>query len=537
MKLRVRTLCVLAACMLPRAIAAQEPRASDVSDSPRLWRWSPLRSIADLGMPIARLPELPRLLEWPGPRSGMPTTGENPAALPDAIASAWTQLSFSSSGVAGTYRRPLDAASVNATGTSLAGWRRIGTRTAAIGRVAVEREGLSSGSYSAFVAPYGSSPFAPADTNRPPLERTIVTLEGAEGTTFGDWRLGMAVGLRAQENSSSHSAAALTGRASSAGLTVGAERALGSRARVGLYGRGLQSSESVNLVADPQTVRVYVLNGFVTAQPADFSVALPPFLRREDRASAVWGANVEDNTFGVLWQAHVERQSLAARQFSSVLSASPPTDRWHTSGYAIGGSARRTVYGLLATVSADWQSQRGNADRADTTARGYRADASRLSLTTELRTVSGASPWSFAALLSFGRDAWAATDAAARISADIVAWMPGASAEFARRLSERWSIAAAYGRTQYTPFADVPSPARRGTAYALLIAPAIEVAAATAHADLGSISAVRRTPAGTMTFRLWTSSTRPAHAADTTVPLPPGSRTTWGLSMSLGPAQ
>lgn len=484
-------------------------------------------------MPAPRLLELPGLLELPSPRVGLPGIGGNPAALPDEIDSSWTQLFFGTGGVAGSYHRPLDPPSVNSSGTSLAGWRRIGARIAAIGRVAVERESLGGGSYSAFVGPYGSSPFVPTDTNRPSLGRTIVTLEGAEGTSFGDWRLGVAVGYRAQENSSSRSAAAQVGRSSSAGLTLGAERAISSRARVGVYGRALQSSETVNLVADPQTVRVYVLDGFVNVPPADFNVALPAFLRREDRAASTWGADVTCLAFGASWMGYAERQSLAERQFSSVFAANPPTNRWHTSGYAVGGSAQRTVRGARATVSADWSVQRGDADRAETTTGGYRADASRLALAAAVRYAPNVSPWTLETSLSVGRDRLTATDNAARITTDITAWMPGVAVEVARRVSDRLTIGVAYGRLLYTPDADVPSPARRGTAYTLLLAPAIEVAAATARADQGGITARWITAARVVSFRVWASGTNPVHAPDATVPLPPGSRTTWGISTSL----
>ena len=271
----------MAACALvaPAGAFAQNA-AADVSDSPRFWRWSPLSPIADLGMPAPHLSELPRLLDLPAPRAGVAGISANPARLPDEIDSAWTQLVVSTNGVAGSYHRPLDPGSVSSIGTSLAGWRRIGARIAAIGRVAVEQDDLSSGSYSAFAAPYGSSPFVPADTNRPPLGRTIVTLEGAEGIALGDWRLGIAAGYRAQENSSSQSSASQIGRASSSGLALGAVRALASGARVGFYGRGLQSSETVDLIANPAIIRAYPLDGYTSPDPADYIPALGPFLRR-----------------------------------------------------------------------------------------------------------------------------------------------------------------------------------------------------------------------------------------------------------------
>jgi hypothetical protein len=533
---------VIVAAMAASVVAAParacaQSAAADVSDSRRFWRWSPLSPIADLGMPAPRLNELSRLLELPTPRTGVARISGNPAVLPDEIDTAWTQLVVSTNGVGGSYHRPLDPGSVSSAGTSLAGWRRLGAHIAAIGRVAVEHDDLSSGSYSAFATPYGSSPFVPADTNRPTLGRTIVTLEGAEGIALGDWRLGVAAGYRAQANSSSQSSATQVGRASFSGLSLGAARALGSSARVGLYVRGLQRSETVDLVANPATVRAYPLDGYTSPDPADYIAALPPFLRRADRSATVWGANVEHQAFGASWDAYVEQQSLQERQLSDVFASYPPTDHWRANGYAIGGSAQRTVRGVLATVSADWSAQRGDAERAVPNNGAYRADASRLALAAEARYAPDVSRWNFAAVLSLGRDQQKATDDAARMTSDIVAWTPGASAEIARRVNDRLIVSLGYARSQFTPIAGVPSPVNRGTAYTQLVAPAIEVGAATASADQGSVTARWRTGAGVVSFRVWGSSMRPVSRPDASVPLPNGNRSSWGLAMSLEPAR
>ena len=524
------------ALLAPCGVNAQSAIA-DVSAAPQIWRWSPLRPIGDLGMPAPRLPELPRLLELPARRPGVAGLSVNPARLTDEIDTAWTQVVFSANSLSGAYRRPLDPASVGSLGTSLSGWRRIGARVAAIGRVAVEREALSGGSYSAFTAPYGSSPFVPSDTNRPALTRTIVTLEGAEGVALGAWRLGIAAGYLGHENSSSQSAASQIGRASSAGLTLGAARALGSRASVGLYGRRLQNSESVNLIANPRTIRVYRLDGYLSVEPADFSAAFPVFLRRADRAATAWGANVDAQALGTSWSAHAERQSLEERQISSLLASDPPTDRWRTSGGAVGGGAQRAVRGLLATLRADWTVQRGDAERATAGAGAFRADASRLEVTSELRYASPLSPWSFAAMLSLGRDQQAATDDAARITTDIVALMPGVAGEVARRVSDRLTIALAYGRSQFTPNAGVPSPANRGKAYTLLIAPAVEVAAAVARSDQGGVTARWRTGVGFVSLRAWTLRTQPIDGSGGPMLLPEGVRSRWGFATSVEPAR
>ncbi|MEP6999329.1 MAG: DUF6850 family outer membrane beta-barrel protein [bacterium] len=487
-------------------------------------------------MPTSRLAELPRQFELAPARLGVPRITENPAQLPDEIDSAFTQVVFSTNGVTGAYRRPLDPVSVNTIGTSLAGWRRIGGALAAIGRVAVDRDALSDGSYSAFVAPYGSSPFVPADTNRPALGRTIVTLEGGEGVVLGSWRLGIAAGYRGQENSSTQSSASQIGRASSNGVALGAVRAFGSRARVGLYGRRLQSSETVNLIANPQTVRVYALDGYVSAEPADFSVAFPAFLRRADRTATAWGTDVAGRALGTSWSAYLERQSLHERQVSTVLTSNPPTDRWSTSGGALGAAVQRTIRGLSATLRADWRAQKGDADRASTSAGAFRSDASQLALVSELLYASSVSPWNFAATLSLDRDQQSATDDAARITTDIIAWMPGISGEVARRVSDHLTIALGYGRSQFTPSASVPSPVNRGTGYTLLLAPAIEFAAVASHTDQGVVTARWRTRAGFVSIRAWASSMQPNSRADASVLLPTGSRSSLGCAVSVASA-
>lgn len=520
----------------PVAMRAQGS-AVDVSDAPRLWKWTPLSPIADLGMPAPRQPGFPRLLDLPVPPLGVASISSNPARLPDEIDSAWTQLVLSSNGTGGSYHRPLDPGSVSSLSASLAGWRRIGTRGAAIGRVAIERDNVGDGSYSAFAVPYGSSPFVPADTNRPAFGRTTVILEGGEGIALGEWLLGAALGYRGQADNSSHSTASEVGRASSSGLSLGAAREIGSGTHLGLFGRGLQSTETVDLIANPQIVRVYGLDGYTNPDPADFIPSLPPFVRRSDRTATAWGADIDGHGRGTSWLVHAESQSSQERQLSDVLAENPPTDRWRASGYAVGGSVQRALRGWLATIDADWSAQHGDAARAEVTAGSYRADASRLALAADVRYTNETTPWSAAATLSIGREQQRATDNAAAITTDITAWLPSAAVEVARRMDDGLTISLGYGRSQFTPFAGVPSPDNRGAAYSLFVAPAIEVAAATAYADQWSASVRWRNAAGAFAFRAWTSTLQPTARPDPTVPLPRGDRSSWGLAMSIEPGR
>ena len=525
----------LAHAASPAAFA--QSSLGDVSASARLWRWTPLQPIGDLGMPTPQLTEFPRLLDTPALRVGIPRISANPARLPDEIDSSWTQVVLSTHAVSGSYHAPLEPTDVSSRGISLAGWTRVGARTAAIGRVAVASEALRSGTYSAFATPSVSSPFAPADTNRPALAQTLVTLEGAEGISLGVWRLGIAAGYHATERGSTQSTAAQIGRASSTGLSLGAARALGANSTAGFYARELQSSETVNLIANPQTIRVFMVDGFVNAQSADYSVAVPPFLRRADRAASALGTDISGRAVGGSWEVYLERQSLAEHQISELLSPNPATDHWRSSGIALGSSVQSTMLGLLATVRADWTSQRGEADRAGTTTGAYRSDASRLTLAGDIGFSSADSGWMVASTLSLGRDAQAATDDAARASTDIVAWMPGLSLEVGRRVSDKLTVALSYGRFQFTPYADIPSPDNRGKGYTLLVAPAIELASATARADQFGATGRWRAGSGSLSMRVWASSMRPLSRPVTYLPLPLGNRAAWGLTMSAEPAR
>ncbi len=516
-------------------VLVAQSTGADVGDAPSGWRWSPLRSFGDLGLPRPGSPESPRLLELPAPRVGLAWSAGNPAGLRDDIDSAWTHFVVASGAVSGSYRRPLDPASAATAGTSLSAWRRVGARLAAVGRVSVERETIDDGTAAAFINPYGSSPFVPADTNRPALRRPIVTIEGGEAIALKRWRIGVAAGFRLLENNSSRSAASLLGRASSAGLTLGVSRRLGAHTQFGAHGRRLVGSESVNLVANPRTVRVYALDGLVSVDPGDFSVGLPPFFRRAERSGNAIGADASGRTFGATWSAYARWQTYDERQLFAV-ATNAPVDHWRTTGYAAGGAAQRVVRRMLATLRVDWSSQRGDAERATTAGGSYAADASTLALAADLRYANADTPWRWGVTLAVGRDAQAVNDRSARMTTDIAAWAPSVAAEVGRAVSERMTLVAGYGVAGYTPYAGVPSPADRGRAYRTLIAPALEMAAAAARSDRATVGGRWRVGrrGREMTLGAWRESTRPLSRRDPEIPLPRGSRSFWGVVFGMG---
>lgn len=533
--------CCAAACSAflfaipPRGLRAQGAVATaESSGASWLLGWSPLCPFGELSMPIPRVSSLPQLTELPSPRLGLSWTSGNPAGLPDEIDPAWTRLSLAGGNVSGTYHTPLDADNVKSFGTSLIGWRRLGSRAAAIGRVVVEHESVR-GAYGAFATPLASSPFVPADTNRPALARPTVTLEGAEGMTLGSWRLGVSAGYRAAQDNSAHSAAALDGRSTTTGVTAGIARAMTSGWRAGAHGRWLNASESVDLNGNPGDVRIYPLNGYVNVESADYNPLTAPFLRRADRDGSALGLGFAGELLGATVTSFAEGQWMDERQISAVVAEHPPTDHWRTSGLSLGVSAQRYFGTLLARIDGTWRTQRGDGRRAADSTSSFRANANRLWTAGELRYAAGDSSWSGGALFSLERDQQEANDFLAGAATNITAWVPNAAVELSRRLSPSFSISTGVGVAQYTPFATLPQPEGRGAAYDNLIAPAIEIAAATARSAEASLGARFRRRHDTMSIRLWRTTTTPVVNRSPLIPLPAGTSSAWVLSVSFEP--
>lgn len=539
---RMPTWCAVASAALVIAVPvcglhAQGVIATDENSSaPWLLGWSPLRPFGELTMPLPRVSPLPQLIELPPPRIGLSWTSGNPAGLPDEIDTAWTRLSLAAGTVSGSYHTPLDADEVKSFATSLIGWRRLGSRAAAIGRVVVEHEAIR-GAYGAFATPLASSPFVPADTNRPALARPTVTLEGAEGITLGSWRLGVSAGYRAAQDNSAHSAAALDGRSTTTGVTAGIARALKSGWRAGACGRWLNASESVDLSGNPGDVRVYPLSGYVNVESADYTPLTAPFLRRADRDGGAFGLGLAGEFLGATVTSFAEAQRMNERQISAVVSEHPPTDRWRTFGFFAGASAQRYFGSLLARIDGTWRTQRGDGRRAADSASTFRANANRLWAAGELRYAAGDSSWDAGALFSLERDQQEASDDLAGAATDVTSWLPNAAMELSRRVSPSVSIFGGIGVAQYTPFATLPEPQGRGAAYDNLIAPAIEVAAATARSAQVAVGVRLRRRYDAMSIRLWRASTAPIVGRSPLIPLPAGSSTAWGVNVSFEPGR
>lgn len=527
--------CVAVLVASPRySVGAQSELGNAESMPPWVWRWSPLRDIADRGAPGPRAPQSLSLLNAPGTRTGLLWTQGNPAGLPDEIDTGWTRFAAYAGFASGGYHRPLDASNGTTAGTTVGGWGRTGARAAAAGRITIQQESLA-GTNATFATPLAASPFQTADTSHPATRRPGITLEGAEGLALGAWRLGIAAGYRAVENTAVRSATALIGRSSTTGVTLGLARTFADGSRAGLYGRYLQGSESVNLIANPQTVRVYGLSGYLSIDPQDFTAAQPPFQRREDRRGDALGVGMVKCVFGMKLTAFAEGQTLDERQTSAVLAPNPPTDRWLARQYIVGAALQRSTTHLLATITADWTNYGGHADRATGDSQTFQSSADGLWVVAEMQYVWPDSSWRGAASLTMGRDRQNAHDMLARSSTDIDARMPSAVLAVSRRFGSHWDVAAEYGMSRYFPIASLPSPQGRGNGYAALIAPALELSAAPAQVQLGSATARWENSRGGVSMRVWRRVARATSPADASIPLPQGEADRWGVSAAFEP--
>lgn len=525
----------VAAPGLPGRLALGAQDTGRLSDSPWRWMWTPIRPIAGLGLPSPIATHASRALELPRPVVGLAWSARNPAGLADDIREEFTRVTLAAHGLQGAYRVATSPARVSSFVAEYGGWRQLRTRSAVIGRVAVERTGQQAGNRSVLVAPDLSSPFVPTDTNAPATARTRVTLEGGQGVRLGRWRLGIAFGYEGTSDNAERSSIAVVRRASSGGVSVGAARALGESGSVGFMARRLSRNETASVFPNPGTVRLYLLDGFVNVSPQDFMLEGNPFFRRADRLGDALGVNASGRLWSAAWSAWANGERNAERQIALV-ATNVPVQRWTTTGYDVGAAAQRTFGNVLATALAAGALQHGVTVRAPVTSRQFEAEASRFTILSDLRWTPPRSTWGVAAVLRVDRQWQQATDRAARTSTDIATWNPAAHVEVTRAVSRAWSCSAGFGAGYYIPFATIPSVTARGDAYLKLLAPAFEVAAAPARTNALSFTGRWQRATNAIVMRTAWSSTAPTQRALDAFFLPKGRRGEWTVSVSVLPA-
>jgi hypothetical protein len=166
---------------------------------------STLGGVADFRRDVAeRITEMDRLLWAPG-QSWFWRLGVG-ALLPDAADSAVARSRFDavagSSGESGGFRRSLDPVTAQKISVDVSGWQRVSSGSMVAGSARLEQASFGAGTASDTDVPYGSSPFALADTSTTAIDRLEARFNGVAAQRVGPLTLGEQAEFRSWERDS-----------------------------------------------------------------------------------------------------------------------------------------------------------------------------------------------------------------------------------------------------------------------------------------------------------------------------------------------
>jgi hypothetical protein len=484
--------------LLPSAVGGQRAGSDGLrTGSAGAWldAWSALYPIADIEASEVRGARIRSLVEVPAPRVGTLWTAGNPAALPDEIRDARSDFRLRYESVSGDYRRPLDVDERGTLVVSGFGWRPVGERGSAIGRVTATREELSGGTWAPGIAPYTLSPLVPTDTTGPDMARSGATLEGAIGWNVAGFGFGASIGYDVQERTSRRSKIARTVRATMPAIVVGVTRAVPSLGTTfGIHVRRLDRNETIFTSPNPFGFRVYQLEGLAEVEPLDF--ASQPYYRRIERQGRAVGASASGSVWGATWALFGETTRLDERQYSQ-RRRNPDSDTWKADGVTLGASVQRRLLGsrVLVTGFAGYASAEGEATRSDLTGFIHAANGSALALGAEARADLGPG-WRAAASAAFQRTSRIVNDPLAELQLDQQLFRPAYTAEIARRIGPRTELAVGYAMTPAFANSAIPDGAGLGPVFQRLVAPGLEYSSGPALAHGVQVALLREVRSG-----------------------------------------
>jgi hypothetical protein len=484
--------------LLPSAAFAQRAGSEALrTGSAGAWldAWSALHPIADIEAAEVRGERIRSLLDAPLPRVGTLWTAGNPAALADEVRDTRSDFRLRYESASGDYRRPLDVDERSTLTVSGFGWRPVGERGSAIGRVAATREELSGGTFAPGIAPYTLSPLVPTDTTGPDMARSGATLEGAIGWRVAGFGVGASIGYDVQERTSRRSRIARTVRATIPAIVVGVTRHVPSVGTTfGIHVRRLDRNETIFSAPNPFGFRVYQLEGLAEAEPLDF--ANQPYYRRIERQGRAFGASASGTAFGATWALLAETHRLDERQYSQ-RRRNPDSDTWKADGVTLGASVQRRLLGsrVLVTGFGGYSSAEGEATRSDLTGFIHGAEGSALALGADARADLGGG-WRTAATAAFHRSSRVVNDPLAELQLDQQLFRPAYTAEVARRIGQRTEMAGGYAVTPAFANSAIPDAAGLGPVFQRLVAPGLEYSSGPALAHGVQIAVLREVRRG-----------------------------------------
>ena len=528
---RVRTLALIAAAQCAAAGIADAQGSSPQRVG---WQGDPtaLAPVAELVREPAPVPQLPLLLTAPAPRAGLFWTLGNPAALPLELNDRYTAFRAAYTDEAGTYRRPLDAASTGTIAVSGSGWRPVGARGALSGGVVVQQTSMDQ--MAAGVSdPYGMSPHLFSDTSGTSLGETAARLDGAGGWRLGGWGLGLALGFDTWTTRTGVARVPRFQRGVRPTATAGLTRTLGPLV-LAAHARWQAEVQTTSLTTRGVTDRVYDIAGYTEPVPVDLGPG-QGYYRRIERDAAALGGGAGLTTGTIRWIAFGEVTRLDERQ-SSQQNNNPPTDNWDATGHVLGLSVEAALAGGRGRLVSGirWSHVSGEATRADLVAEGilYRATDDAVDGGVDVRLRLG-SRWQAGARLSITHDYDARDDILARVGSALRTWSPSFSLETAYDLSDRLALSLGAGAAWRTPIGSIPDPGPTGAGYQEWLAPELSYYATPTLTEALRVAARWRAGGQEIAVQAQYGHTA-ARGAGYQLPFAPvGSRETWDVGVSV----
>jgi hypothetical protein len=478
----------LAAAAGARVGAAQSLGLAQGRDLPA-WMvgWSPVDSHADLPRLLPSAGDALPLLLLPPPKVGLFWLSGNPGALPAEVGPEYSDFMAARSGQSGDYHRPLDPGGDDLTQVSALSWTPVGRRAGAIGRIVVDQELQDPGTYSDQAQPYTSNPFVVTDTAQSPMRRIRARLEGAAGARVGAWGLGAALGYETRDDYTRHAAFLRFDRQVTPAVALGLTRSFGDSGLVlGVHGRWSAGAETIDLIENTASGRVYQLEGYEDVPARD----VQGYHRRMESDEVSGGGGASGRLAGARWVVFGEaaryREGLWSQQFTD----SPGKDRWEAHAWTVGAAAQRALGSQwLVTVQGRYTKLTGNGNLAsDTTGPIFRAREHSLSGRAEIRLLPTADGWTGVAVLFVVNDRRVRRDTVAGIWTDLETLTPGIAVEAGRTVLKRLFVSAGAAYASYMVRGAIPQALARGPAYQMMIAPEIEIDATPAAVTALSLS-------------------------------------------------
>lgn len=448
----------------PRALHAQAATGSTGatgSDPGAGWLtgWSPLRPISDLPRVIPGTTlALPGLLTTPAPRAGLFWTAGNPAALVAEQGDGWTAFQLETLSADGEYRRPLDPGTEEGTRLSAQGWGAAGTRSAAAGRLVLDRLESASPAHAAVAFPFGSSPLVILDTAASAMGHTAARIEGAGGVAIGPAALGVALGYQAQESRTLAAPVPRQIRVAAPAATLGATLAVPgtNRVHVGVHARWQRARQGIGMYSIAAATRVYQIAGYDEVGAMDLvGTFYNRDIQRESRGAGVaLAATIAGARFVVFGEAGSTEEA-----HTSVQAVDPPSDTWTADGLSFGIAATRTflsdrldLHGTVRRASVDGLTRLHEWEDAVI----FTAKESRLELALDGRL--DLDPWTLGVRVAGTHESRLRTDSMADMPAEIESWTTAGAAEVARTIAGGLSASAGFSLATYKPAGFIPAP-------------------------------------------------------------------------------